>query len=647
MSTATSPVIDRVVDGRYRVESLLARGGMASVYQATDLRLERRVALKVMHPDLARDEQFVARFRREARSAARLSHPNVVAVYDQGEDGDLVFLAMELVQGRTLREVIHHDAPLTAREAIALIDPVLLALAAAHDAGLVHRDIKPENVLLHPSGAIKVADFGLARAITATTVSRSNDLTWGTAAYLSPEQVERGSADARSDVYAAGLLLFEVLTGAKAFPGSSPIQVAYQHVHGQVPRVADLVPTVPAELDALVQWAGAKDPADRPADAGELRRELQHALAQLSDEELDAVPGRAVVTDPDATRQFERTTSFPADHTAGVPYAGADGHFARTKGNRSARSRPAPSPVSRPRRRRRVIGWVLGLLMLLIGVGAAGATWYYAAGPGIHSPVPGLAGLAEADAQRALDVAELDAVSVPTYSEEVPAGEVVAASHQPGAVLRHGTDVELTVSQGPERYAVPELTGRSLEEARGLVEEANLALGEPTEQFDEEVPQGLVLSVRPVPGEPVRPGTTVEVVVSAGREPIEVPGVTGRPEAEAEQALTGAGFTVSVASEQAFDDQVPAGSVVSQDPGEGSAFRGDTVTLVISQGPELVEVPQVIGMQWEQAESTLSEMGLEVAREDLAGGYFNTVRFQSVEPGESVPKGTEVVLTVL
>ncbi|WP_228387129.1 protein kinase domain-containing protein [Ornithinicoccus halotolerans] len=289
MSALSPPVLDRVVDGRYRVESLLARGGMAGVYEAVDLRLERRVALKVMHADLARDEAFVAAFRQEALAAARLSHPHVVGVFDQGADEDVVFLAMELVPGRTLRDAIREQAPLSVQEAVDLLDPVLAALAAAHEAGLAHRDVKPENVLIDDRGRVKVADFGLARAVTTSTATRG-EVTWGTAAYLSPEQVQHGRADARSDVYSASLLLYELLTGAKAFPGSSPIHVAYQHVYGEVPRAGDLVPTVPGELDALIRWGAATDPQQRPADAGELRTALRRAVRQLSQQELQARP---------------------------------------------------------------------------------------------------------------------------------------------------------------------------------------------------------------------------------------------------------------------------------------------------------------------------------------------------------------------
>ncbi|HSP59785.1 MAG TPA: protein kinase, partial [Ornithinimicrobium sp.] len=288
MSTSTDQVLGRVVDARYRVEDVLAHGGMATVYRARDLRLDRPVALKVMRADLAADEQFVGRFVQEARTAARLSHPHVVPVYDQGEDDGVVFLAMELVEGSTLRDVIKDRSPLSTRAALRLLEPVVEALAAAHEVGLVHRDVKPENVLLGRGGTVKVADFGLARLDVAD--AHTTEVLWGTAAYLAPEQVEQGRADARTDVYAVGLLLFELLGGRKAFPGQDPLRVAYEHVHVGVPHLRDLVPSVPAEVEELVLRASATAPADRPPDAAWWLTELRSLRRTLTDEALDAVP---------------------------------------------------------------------------------------------------------------------------------------------------------------------------------------------------------------------------------------------------------------------------------------------------------------------------------------------------------------------
>ena len=651
VSTATSAVIDRVLDGRYRVESLLASGGMAAVYSATDLRLDRRVALKIMHAHLARDEEFVTRFRQEARTAARLSHPHVVSVFDQGEDGDLVFLAMELVEGRTLREVITEHGAHSVREAVGYLDPVLQALSAAHEAGLAHRDVKPENVLIREDGMVKVADFGLARAVTAATSSHSNELVWGTAAYLAPEQVERGRTDERSDIYSVGLLFYELLTGVKAFPGDSPVQVAYAHVHGEVPRAADTVSTVPAEMDAFIQWASATDPERRPTDGSAALTELRHSVSLLSDGELDALPGQRVA-DPDLTQAFDHTRPLRATDTVAVPRAPE--HYAKTSGNKPRKTKaretrkrePAPAP-QRPRKRMRVAGWLLGILLVLIGGTGAGAAWYFTEGPGVHSPVPTLVGLTESEARTALDAEELDTVVELAYSETIAPDVVIEASHEPGTSLRHGTDVTLTVSQGPERYAVPPVVGKTLEQASEMVEDANLSVAEPERVFDETIPERQVISVDPEEGAELKPDAEVRFTVSKGREPIEIADVTGQPQSDAEQTLTDAGFEVAINPDQVFSDSVAEGSVVSQSPAEGTGFRGDTVTLTISKGPELIEVPSVIGKQYAEAEQELKDAGFDVSRKDVLGGYFGTVRTQSIEAGEMVEKGTTIVLEIV
>src|SRR3954451_11122118 len=281
-TTVADPLLGRLLDDRYEIRRRLAVGGMATVYAAIDTRLDRPVAVKVMHPALAADEEFVARFRREAKAAARLSSPAVVNVTDQGQDGGTVFLVMELVEGRTLRDRLRSEGPLAPAEALAVLDPVLEALAAAHAAGYVHRDVKPENVLIADDGRIKVGDFGLARAVDASPLTAATGLLLGTVAYLAPEQVRRGVADARTDVYACGVLLFEVLTGRPPFEGDTALSVAYQHLHDRVPAPSSLVSGVPEDLDELVLAATSPDPDDRPSDAGALLEDVQHLVEQLA-----------------------------------------------------------------------------------------------------------------------------------------------------------------------------------------------------------------------------------------------------------------------------------------------------------------------------------------------------------------------------
>ncbi|GAA4872733.1 Stk1 family PASTA domain-containing Ser/Thr kinase [Serinicoccus chungangensis] len=652
MTAPTSTLLDRVIDGRYQVEGELARGGMATVYRARDLRLDRPVALKVMRPDLAEDDAFVRRFVAEARAAARLSHPHVVGVYDQGEDGDVVFLAMELVEGPTLRDVITAHAPMSTRRAMALLLPVAEALAEAHRRGLVHRDIKPENVLLADGreSGVKVADFGLARAVSAAGRQASSELVWGTAAYLAPEQVEQDAVDARTDVYAVGLLLFELLTGRKAFPGGDPLRVAYEHVHGSTPSPRALAGTVPAPVDALVRRAAATDPAARPRDAAQLLAQMRDCLRELDDPQLDAAPAPPGSTawgadDADLTQ----VVAGAGDSTRHLPVSRpgpAEGHYARTTGNRPSRP-PAPTRVTAPRPSRRRGGVVLSLLLVALLGGAGYAAWWLLDGPGVHSPMPVVVDLPEAQARALLDAEQLDPVISYAYSEQVPSGVVISAEQQAGQQLRHGTDVPVVVSQGPERYAVPPLAGLSVESAQEALSGANLTLGAQTRQHHESEPEGRILSSTPAAGEPLPPGGEVAVVVSDGPAPVAVPQVTGRTEQEATAALVDAGLTVTVAPERVFDEDIAEGSVVSQAPTSGTVERGSTVTVTVSKGPELVSVPQVVGRQFTAAEEELVELGLVVERDDVRGGFFGTVREQSVEPGEQVPRGTVVVLAVV
>lgn len=669
MSTATAPLIDRVLHGRYRVDAHMAEGGMASVYRGHDLRLDRPVALKIMRPDLARDLDFVARFQREARSAAKLSHSHVVSVYDQGEDEGLVYLVMELVTGRNLRDIIHDDAPLTLRHATGIVDQILQALSAAHRADLIHRDIKPENVLTDHDGGVKVADFGLARAVTAGTMSRTSDVMWGTAAYLSPEQVQHGCADARTDVYAVGLVLYELLTGRKAFGGDSPIHVAFQHVHETVPPLSRTISDSPAQVDAFIATVTATEPEDRPGDAMSLREALTDLVTNLGDEELDAPPAVidakgdvAADTDTDRARVITAGSDRSSDPTRPVHLATAvvpvqpptaQGNFARTSGNRAPKSPGASAksrkpPAKPPAERRRGLGVLLTVLLLSIGGGGAAAAWYYTAGPGIHSDMPVVLGEPEAEAVAALQSSDFEANVTPTYSETVAEGTVISASDDAGDSLRHGSTVELDVSRGPERYAVPDLTGKTVQEANEELQDTSLATGAVTEEFDEEVADGLVLRSEPsAQNDPLPPDTAVDLVISAGPEPIDIPDVSGQREAEAQQSLTEAGFDAAIEGEPVFDSTVPSGSVVSQEPSSGQGKRGDTVTLTISKGPETVAMPQVIGMQFEEAKPLLQDLGLKVKREEIAQAFFGTVRFQSVDQGEQVPVGSEVTLSVL
>ncbi|WP_249138619.1 Stk1 family PASTA domain-containing Ser/Thr kinase [Phycicoccus avicenniae] len=650
MSSTDDALIGRTLDGRYRVLSRIAEGGMATVYLAVDERLEREVALKVMHRHLASDDTFVSRFRREARSAASLSHPHVVAVYDQGRDGDHVFLAMEHVPGQTLRDVLAEQGALSPRASLDVLDAVLQALSEAHAKGLIHRDVKPENVIINENGTVKVADFGLARAVTSQTMTSSSGVLLGTVAYLSPEQVERGVADARSDVYAAGLVLVEMLTGAKAFTGETPIHVAYQHVHGGVPVPSDRVDGLPPALDDLVAVATARDPDDRPADAGELLGLVRRTRASLSPVALDARPD-GIEADRAAHVPTATTALPPHPVTArayGATARGAEHDDGRSGGGHSDTAalsvppRPLEGKVVADPRRRGRNWWPAALLSVLL---AAATAWFFLLGPGASSTVPSVVDRPQEQAMTAVEEASLTAAVQEAFSEDVAAGTVISVAPGVGDTVARGSEVVLTVSKGKERYEVPDLTGSTRAEAERRLGETNLALGEVGRAFSEDVPEGQVISMDPEPGTSLRRDAEVGLTLSRGRQPIEVPDVTGSPAGDAESALTDLGLQVERGEAQ-NSRSVPEGSVVSQSPDDGTLFRGDTVTVVVSKGPVMVDVPDVVGKQLGEARRILEDAGLRVEVERAFGGIFGTVRFQEPEDG-SVPEGSTVKLTIV
>ena len=646
MSSTGDALIGRTLDGRYRVVRRIADGGMATVYLAVDERLDRDIALKVMRQHLVHDESFVTRFRREARSAASLSHPNVVAVFDQGEDDGNIFLAMEYVPGQTLREVMQAEGPLSPRAALDILEPVLLALAEAHHNGLIHRDVKPENVIINDNGTVKVADFGLARAVSSQTVTSTQGVLLGTVAYLSPEQVERGIADARSDVYAAGLMLFEMLTGTKAFTGETPIHVAYQHVHGGVPTPSSRVAGLPPALDDLVAVATARDPDERPADAGEFLDLVRRTRASLPSGALDARPaGVAAVA---AASLPTSTTALPVGVARGADGRAGGGVATRSHADTRAIAIPPPPLEGRvvaggdgaPRRRR---WWPAITASALV---AALSAWFFLLGPGATATVPSVQGREQAAAVSAVRSASLDPKVSESFDEKVAKGVVISVKPGPGTNLRRGADVVLVVSKGPERYAVPPVVGMTLAEATARIEAVNLTVGKVSKAFDEKIPDGQVVSAKPGPGASLKKSTAVALTVSKGRKPIDVPDLTGAVATKASRQLSDLGLKVD-ATKQENSDTVAKGKVISQSPRDGTLYRGDTVTLVVSKGPVLVEVPGVVGQQLAQARSALEAAGFKVTVRRALGGFFGTVRLQDPAGGSKAPKGSTITLTIV
>ena len=638
-TTSTHPLVGELVDGRYRVVRHLADGGMATVLLATDTRLDRDVALKVMRADLAADETFVSRFRREARSAARLSHPNVVPVFDQGEDGGRVFLAMEYIDGRTVREVVDAEGALTPRAALDVTESVLTGLAAAHDAGYIHRDVKPENILIADDGPVKVADFGLARAVTSQTTTADDGVLFGTVAYLSPEQVERGIADARSDVYAAGLVLFELLTGTRAIEGESPIHLAFQHVHHGVPDPSERVAGMPPALDELVSLATHRDPDARPRSAGEYLDALRATREDLDPDELDARPDRAAAVagaDPTLAHPRQSRTRALDPGTTGASATAADT-------DRGSTASPRQAPPSSVARRRR---GVLAALLTLVLLGGGGAYWYATAGPGASVAVPDVAGQSRDDVAAELEEHDLGLSEQEAFDESVPEGESMSSNPPPGSEAAKGSDVIVVFSRGPERYDVPDLTGQTTNEATRALEDRTLELGRTSQAWHESVDKGRIISSDPAAGAEVKRDTNVAVTVSRGPEPIAVPSVTGRSLPKATTAIEDAGLEVTRADD-AYSSDVDKGSVISQSPANGTLNRGEAVTLTVSKGPEMVTVPKVEGLTKAAATKKLEAAGFTVEVQTFLGGPMDEVRASRPGGGGEAEKGSTVTILVV
>ncbi|GAA4433121.1 Stk1 family PASTA domain-containing Ser/Thr kinase [Georgenia halophila] len=651
-TTTLDPMIGRLVDERYEVTSRIARGGMATVYRATDRRLERTVAVKVMHPHLAESPDFVARFRREARAAARLTHPGVVAVHDQGTAGDASYLTMELVDGPNLRAILRRRGSLPLGEALQTTEQVLDALASAHRAGLVHRDIKPENVLLTTEGRAKVADFGLARAVTEATAATTGTVL-GTVAYLAPEIVTEGSADPRSDVYAVGVLLYELVTGHQPFTGEAPIQVAFQHVNGRIPSPSGRVPWLPAEVDELVGALTAREIEERPADAAAALALVRRCLATLDADTLARradVPPAAPAPSADGAHgpdedDGDRTGALSPHRTAAVEAVPSHGTVALPIGAITNEQQAAAAAARPPRRR----AWprVLALLLVLLVAAGAAAVWWFQVGPGATVPAPDVVGLEQDAAIDQVEAAGLSARVERDHHDEVPAGVVISTDPAPGVAVHQDGSVRVLVSQGVLMIDVPDVAGDPADEATAAIEESGLAVGETTEEFHDTVPEGAVVSTSPGAGESVRHDSSVDLVTSKGREPVDVPDVTGEPRAEAIGLLEQAGLTVGDQTEQ-HHENVPEGSVIALSPAPGEQlYRGDAVDVVVSLGPELHEVPSVVGQQVGAARSTLEDAGFDVEVDEVLGGYFGTVRSQDPSGGEMRPRGTVITLTVV
>jgi serine/threonine-protein kinase len=667
---------------------------MSTVYLATDERLDRDVAFKVLHPHLANDQNFLDRLQREARAAASLSHPHVVGVLDQGQDGHIAYIVMEYIKGHTLRDILNEKVALPPRLALALIDPVIEGLAAAHSAGLIHRDVKPENVLIADDGRIKVGDFGLARAVTATT---STGALIGTVAYLAPELVLGKPADARSDIYSAGIVLYEMLTGKQPYAGDVPIQVAYQHVNATVAPPSLAVPGLATDVDELVQWCTAKEPEERPVDGSALLSELRHIRTTLSDAQLDLKPpaAREPVAGTEAWQQDAGATSVvapfraerteplerigrpteiissqrnpttvlpPSDFSPGAtvrdqvsrthvaqavaPASKRDiKRMARQEEKDRARAAATPSRSLREGNpRRRAVIWTVVVIVLAILATAAG--WFFGMGPGSPGTIPDTKNKTVAEAQQLLRTAGFQSEPKDVFDDDVKAGLAVGTEPASGQVIRKFQPVSLFVSKGPQLFPLTAMQGLTLDQAKNALGSAGMTLGKVTEQYDDKVPSGTVISQSPAQDTAVRHGTPVALVISKGPQPLPVPDVRGMNQQAAVKAISDAGLTAKIAPEPVNDKKVPAGAVVSQSPANGTLIRGEAVTLTLSKGPKQVHVPSFIGKQADAARKALESLGFDVKINNILGGFFGTVRDQNPVDSDA-SEGSVVTLTVV
>ena len=666
----TDPLLGRLVDSRYEIVDRVARGGMATVYVARDRRLDRRVALKVMHPHLADSPDFVARFRREARAAARLSNPGVVAVYDQGSIDGVAYLVMELVEGPNLRDLIA-AGPLSVKEALGLTAQVLRPLGAAHRAGLVHRDIKPENVLLPDDGSeAKVADFGLARAVTEVAQTTTGNV-MGTAAYLAPELITSGDSAPRADVFSVGVILYELLTGEQPFNADSPVQIAFRNVHEDVPAPSSLVPSLPAEVDGLVADMTRREADERLEDADAALARLREVVAGLSPSELSARRGGAtesvrtlevLAANAEAARQAVRADApgdgeeanqgqtSPGVRTVSLPI-GSIGPDTRTRAlDRQALGDDQKTTVIQSARtvlarRRTLVG--AGVLVALGGVAAG--VWYRLGGPGRRVAVPEIVGRTQEEAQSAITRAGL-VWGTPTraYSDTVVSGSVISCKPPTGTAIPVGQAVTAVISRGVEQKTVPDVVGRTEQEARTAITGAGLTVGAVTNDYSPTVESGRVISSDPKAGQSINHSSAVALVVSKGRRPATVPDVRGMTVADATAALRKAGLVVGTTTED-YSDSVESGKVISSNPAAGASgsFYGDSVSIVVSKGSEMVTVPDVSSMKQDEAVAALEAAGLVVKIEHVFGIPFISSLSTDPAAGTSVRRGSTVTLRVV
>jgi len=631
-----SDLTGELIDNRYLLQRQIASGGMATIYAGLDTRLDRPVAVKIMHAHLANDEAFVSRFIKEAKATAALSHPNIVSIQDQGwnEGGPpAVFLVMELVEGSTLRDYLNENGSLTVEQTLQLITPVLSALSAAHRIGIIHRDIKPENILISKDGRIKVADFGLARNMAmGQSMTAESSVVLGSVSYLSPEQVQRGVADARSDIYAIGIVLFEMLTGDKPYSGETPIQIAYRHVNDRIPNIQTINSAIPASIAELVYEVTAPNPDQRPKDAEELLSKLKEIQAQIDPKrrqmslELDLPPvvskkskrGKVSVTSAFGGIK-EKTSQLISSKPINI-----------NKPEDSIRTKKRK--VSRRVRRNRIIALFLLLAILFGGYKVLNAN---------KISVPSLVGMSQIEAKSSLKNLGLSIQVVEeVFSEDVPKGKIIATKPGGGGKVSPAGTVGLIVSKGQERIVIPILNGLTPDVASGKIADLGLSVGQVNESFDMKVAAGFVIGTDPKDGSEVRRKSIVNLIVSKGVEQLSLSSYVGKGGEQALSELNDLGFDVNV--KYSFSDNIFKGQVITQTPEKSDLIsKGSKIELVISKGSEFVFVPNVLGKNKNDASVDLENLGLKVSVK--GSGKVNNI---TPAIGSKVKQGTVITITL-
>lgn len=630
-------LIGSVIAERYRIDKFVAQGGMATVYLAEDLRLDRKVAVKIIHPHLATNSSFRDKFIREAKMAARLSHPNLVNVFDQGTDGSTAYLVMEYVEGITLRNALDDFGALESIRALDLFEHLLSGLAAAHNAGVLHRDLKPENVLLANDGRIKIGDFGLARE---TDNHTATDSIVGTVAYLSPELVTRGIADARSDVYAAGILLFELVTGRQPFQGDQAVQVAYQHAHSNVPAPSSVNPEVTPAVDEIVLWATAKNPDDRAADAGALLAAVRRAKTALKRGDGNATMRLSTPVDSSTTVLSGAELPEPAldSKVNATQVLGSQDNATQVFGSFDL-TEPTLTPLESLGQRRWGLRLVIStVLIVLLG---SGAGWWFGSGPGGFSAIPDLTNRTQAEAQAALAPFGAPTSITSEPSNTISKGQVIRTEPAAGSWYFFG-EIKLVISSGPKLAKVPNLVGLDVATATAKLLASGFTLGEVSSWFSAK-PVGQVYEYLGSTGEQVPEGSAIKLKVSLGSIPV----VAGLDQALAIGMIQGVGLKVSEITQE-FSETVAKGQVISVTPITEPLGAGGEVRLLVSKGPNVVIMPAVVGETISAAKTALESLGLSVLVDtnQLQSKWgIAKVKRASVAAGTSLRSGDSVTIS--